>query len=92
MLMVSWCGTRVRGVASQALLGFDETIDWFCNEEHKWFDTGAYDPKNHAGNCVNSNNNILSLYGERVQYNICRNLEWQVRPCVLCYYGAHAAA
>jgi hypothetical protein len=61
-----------------ALLGFDETIDRFCDAEHTYFDNGIYDRKNHAGNCVNSNNNILSLYGDRVRYNICRNLEWQV--------------
>ena len=29
-------------------------------------------------NCVRGNYNILSLYGDRVPYNICRNLEWQV--------------
>ena len=28
--------------------------------------------------CVHSGFNILSLYGARVPYNICRNLEWQV--------------
>ena len=27
---------------------------------------------------MNANLNILSLYGDRVPYNICRNLEWQV--------------
>jgi hypothetical protein len=34
-------------------------------------------PQDHAGSCLNSNHNILSLYGKRVQYNLCRNLEWQ---------------
>ena len=32
----------------------------------------------HAVACVKSGFNILSLYGNRVPYNICRNLEWQV--------------
>ena len=31
----------------------------------------------HATRCVAANVNILSLYGNRVPYNICRNLEWQ---------------
>lgn len=31
----------------------------------------------HARNCVSANVNILSLYGNRVPYNSCRNLEWQ---------------
>jgi len=61
-----------------ALLGFDETIDQFCKDERKqWFDNKFY-PQDHAGSCLNSNHNILSLYGKRVQYNLCRNLEWQV--------------
>ena len=29
--------------------------------------------------CIHAGFNILSLYGNRVPYNICRNLEWQVR-------------
>ena len=31
----------------------------------------------HAGVCANSNNNILALWGERLEYSLCRNLEWQ---------------
>ena len=31
----------------------------------------------HAERCVRANLNILSLHGERLPYNICRNLEWQ---------------
>ena len=54
-----------------ALLGFDETIDAFC-----WDHGGR---GSHAIACVHSGFNILSLYGERVPYNICRNLEWQAR-------------
>jgi len=61
-----------------ALLGFDESIDWFCaNERAHFFDTHNYD-NSHAGGCVNANHNILSLFGNRVVYNMCRNLEWQV--------------
>lgn len=52
-----------------ALLGFDEDIDWFCQR---------HDGCSHAECCVQTNNNILSLYGDRMPYNICRNLEWQV--------------
>jgi len=51
-----------------ALLGFDESIDDFCDNH------GG----DHAQSCVRSNLNILSLHGDRVPYNICRNLEWQV--------------
>ena len=78
------CGTAClqchpyRCISAQALLGFDESIDMFCTDEHRFFDTELY-MKNHAGNCVNSNNNILSMYGNRMPYNICRNLEWQVQ-------------
>ena len=58
---------------ANALLGFDETIDDYCKEraprDSKW--------EFHALRCVKADLNILSLYGERVPYNICRNLEWQ---------------
>ena len=40
-------------------------------------DSGLY-PNSHAGRCVNANLQILSLYGDRLQYNSCRNLEWLV--------------
>ena len=33
----------------------------------------------HAERCIAANYNILSLYGDRLPYNICRNLEWQAR-------------
>ena len=59
--------------AAPALLGFDEGIDVYCQERApdwaKW--------RGHATRCVAANVNILSLYGNRVPYNICRNLEWQ---------------
>ena len=56
--------------AAPALLGFDESIDWYC---------GSRNGKgNHAEACVEANVNILSLYGDRIPYNICRNVEWQL--------------
>lgn len=58
-----------------ALLGFDETIDEHCANQLGGMNNG---PHNHAERCVAANRNILSLYGNRVPYNICRNLEWQV--------------
>ena len=54
-----------------ALLGFDESIDWYCNAHGG---RGG----NHAENCVHAQVNILSLYGNQIPYNVCRNLEWQV--------------
>ena len=53
-----------------ALLGFDETIEGFCE------DRGGYG--RHSQMCVRANLNILSLYGDAIPYNTCRNLEWQV--------------
>jgi len=60
-----------------ALLGFDETIDEYCHEEAKLLNT-TWSPIGwkHAENCIRANLNILALYGDRVPYNICRNLEW----------------
>ena len=59
-----------------ALLGFDESIDGYCAAQptarSRRYGSG------HAANCVHANLNILSLYGQRVPYNLCRNLEWQV--------------
>ena len=62
----------------QALLGFDETIDSFCAWERGNYQDSKLYPNNHAGSCVNANHNILSIYGDRLPYNLCRNLEWQV--------------
>jgi len=53
-----------------AVLGFDEDIDNFCRV--------GQGCNGHAQCCVDHGFNILSLYGDRVPYNICRNLEWQV--------------
>jgi len=53
-----------------ALLGFDEAIDEYCNSKGG---TGG-----HAEACIQASLNILSLYGNRVPYNICRNYEWLV--------------
>eukprot|EP00966_Prymnesium_polylepis_P114501 2645849-Prymnesium_polylepis.1 len=44
-----------------ALLGFDESIDGYCATHQ----TGQGRYNGHAGNCINANLNILSLYGER---------------------------
>ena len=60
--------------AAPALLGFDESIDEYCAEGIDGWSQGM----GHAERCVKANLNILSLYGTRVPYNICRNLEWQV--------------
>ena len=64
---------------SPALLGFDETIDDYCRLQpmvnYAATQAGGYW---HATQCIGANLNILSLYGVRVPYNICRNLEWMV--------------
>ena len=59
-----------------ALLGFDESIDEYCGQHLD----GNQDRniRGHATRCVAANLNILSLYGDRLPYNICRNLEWQM--------------
>jgi len=54
-----------------ALLGFDESIEWFCSN------AGGTE-SGHAEKCVQASINMLALFGRRVPYNICRNLEWQV--------------
>jgi len=59
--------------AAPALLGFDEGIDASCRASAP----GYAKDWTHATRCVAANVNILSLYGNRVPYNICRNLEWQ---------------
>jgi len=51
------------------LLGFDESINEVCQGSNG---------QDHAAACVRSGYNILSLYGSRMPYNICRNLEWMV--------------
>ena len=58
-----------------ALLGFDETIDAYCAAKVGKLD--KYLRLRHAERCVKANLNILSLFGSRVPYNVCRNLEWQ---------------
>ena len=56
-----------------ALLGFDETIDQYCGSHRKTnpaaSEIGGY---SHARMCIQSNLNILSLYGTRVPYNSAR--------------------
>ena len=63
---MQWSWPHFTGPAP-ALLGFDDSIDWFCR-----FGGG-----DHAEACVQSNFNILSLY-EPAVYNTCANYEWQV--------------
>lgn len=52
-----------------ALLGFDRNIDWHCHNHNDAM---------HAIKCVEANVNILSLYGNEIPYNVCRNAEWQL--------------
>lgn len=52
-----------------ALLGFDGEIDNVCSF------AGSGERQAH---CVERNFNVLGLFGPRVPYNLCRNLEWQV--------------
>jgi len=58
--------------AAPALLGFDESIDAYCATHG-----GAWRDQ-HSERCVNANVNILSLYGNVIPYNTCRNIEWQI--------------
>ena len=51
-----------------ALLGFDESIDEHCAHQLGGWNRG---PQGHAERCVAANRNILSLYGNRVPYNMC---------------------
>ena len=63
-----------------ALLGFDENIDDYCEQGARtWFEAkgGPYRNDGHANQCVRANVNILSLYGDQIPYNVCRNVEWQ---------------
>lgn len=65
--------------AAPAVLGFDETIDEYCAAGLKQMgEKASKDKAMHAENCVRANLNILALYGERLPYNLCRNLEWMV--------------
>jgi len=61
-----------------ALLGFDESIDQYCATKLHEAHPNMRPVFGHAANCVHANQNILSLYGDRVPYNICRNFEWMV--------------
>lgn len=61
-----------------ALFGFDEDIEEFCANEKgtPWDLPGG--GMLHGRKCVEASQNILSLYGKRIPYNLCRNLEWQI--------------
>ena len=58
---------------AKAVLGFDDSIDRYCTDHAPW----TQNTWGHAPRCIAANANILSLYGTRIPYNICRNLEWQ---------------
>lgn len=70
--------------SAPALLGFDETIDAFCNAQPK--PTSRHYGNDHSGNCVNANHNILALFGTRFMYNSegctrrSSNLRWPDSP------------
>lgn len=64
-----------------AVFGFDDDIDAFCSTRPST-NTGWQGGYGHARNCVESNLNILSLYGKRVPYNSCRNVRgWGFDVC-----------
>jgi hypothetical protein len=67
----SWTTPHFTAPAAPALLGFDENIEDYCirHSEEK--------VHGHAEKCVGANVNILSLFGDAVPYNLCRNIEWQ---------------
>lgn len=74
----------------EAWAGTHCSTDWYAGAQraHGFFDEGrgapallGFDPDildYCGGNCDRANANILSLFGGRVQYNSCRNLEWQL--------------
>ena len=65
-----WADPHFTADTAPALLGFDENIDQYCEQHgHRW-------QEGHAEKCVSANVNILSLYGDEVPYNMCRNIEW----------------
>ena len=71
----SWLGAEdsrpdFDGDDAPGLLGFDPNIDWYCHEH-------SNEGGDRAFQCIDANVNILGLYGRRVPYNLCRNLEWQ---------------
>ena len=70
---------KYNSAPAPALLGFDESIDDYCRSAlRRMHRQPSFDNTKHAENCVRANLNILALYGDRVPYNICRNLEWMV--------------
>lgn len=63
-----WVHPHFEEPFAPALLGFDENIDGWCHGNAG---------NTHAAACIRANRNILSLYWP-VQYNVCRNFEWQL--------------
>ena len=58
-----WVNPHFTAPQAPALLGFDHTIDWHCHGKSN----------HHAKDCVKANMNILSLFGNALPYNMCRN-------------------
>ena len=65
------------GRPAPALLGFDENIGDFCARRLGGWNSPGVRQLGHGEMCVKAGINILSLYGKRQPYNICRNFEWQ---------------
>ena len=61
-----------------ALFGVDSDIGTFCHNKMRREGTNPGVDVGHAGTCVAAGVNILNVFTDRVPYNICRNLEWQV--------------
>ena len=65
------------GKPAPALLGFDETIGDFCASRLGGWNSPGVRQLGNGEMCVRAGINILSLYGKRQPYNVCRNFEWQ---------------
>jgi hypothetical protein len=67
----TWVNPHFTAVRAPALLGFDENIEEYCK------DNAPAEVDGHSQQCVKANVNILALYGDKIPYNVCRNMEWQ---------------
>ena len=65
------------GRPAPALLGFDESIGDFCASRLGGWNSPGVRQLGNGEMCVRAGINILSLYGKRQPYNVCRNFEWQ---------------
>jgi len=61
-----------------ALFGADNDIGSVCDRTMRAQGMSPSNNFGHSGNCVAAGFNILNLNSNRVPYNLCRNLEWQV--------------